>query len=72
MTVVAFCTPGSPGWRWRIVGYAGDSVEESEATFASIGPAVAAGSRRLERMHAVDRSLRPSLYPRGSAHPRPR
>jgi len=72
VTVIAFSTPESPDWRWRIIDYTGDAIEESEATYASIGGAVAAGARRLERMHAFERSLPPSAYPRGVAHPRPR
>jgi hypothetical protein len=36
MQVVAFSTPASPTWRWRIVDYAGQTVEESRETFTSI------------------------------------
>ena len=72
MDVMAFSTPDRPDWRWRIVDYAGATVEESEVGFATIGAAVAAGTMRLERMNVFARSLRPSSYPRGAAHPRPR
>jgi hypothetical protein len=70
--VIAFSTPDRPNWRWRIVDYAGVTIEESEGTFATIGAAVAEGVKRLERMNVFARSLRPSAYPRGAAYPRPR
>jgi hypothetical protein len=66
MNVVAFSTPLRPNWRWRIVDYAGESVEESEASFPTISSAVAAGAKRLEHMNAMDRSARPSLSFRSS------
>src|SRR4029078_1350810 len=56
-----------PAWSWRIVNYAGDTVEESEATYATIGGAVEEGAKRRERMNVVDRSARPSPYPRGAS-----
>ena len=64
MNVVAFSTPLRPTWRWRIVNYAGEIVEESETSFPSIGSAVAAGAKRLENMKAIDRSTRPAPYSR--------
>ncbi len=66
MNVVAVSTPSSPEWRWRIVDYSGQMVEESHGTYPSIATAVADG---VERMRARDdrdvgnvpsRSLRPS------------
>ena len=60
MNVIAFCTPNVPDWRWRIVDYAGGTVEESEHTFTTIGRAVEAGARRLERMNVTERTVRPS------------
>ena len=66
MNVVAFSTPLRPNWRWRIVDYAGEIVEESEASFPTISSAVAEGAKRLEHMNAMDRSARPSLSFRSS------
>jgi len=28
VTVIAFSTPESPDWRWRIIDYTGDAIEE--------------------------------------------
>lgn len=64
MNVVAFSTPLDPTWQWRIVNYAGEIVEESGASFPSIGSAVAAGAKRLETLNAIDRSTRPAPYSR--------
>ena len=64
MNVVAFSTPLHPTWRWRIINYAGEIVEESETSFPSIGSAVAAGAKRLQTMNAIDRSTRPAPYSR--------
>ena len=72
MDVMAFSTPDRPDWRWRIVDYAGATIEESEVSFPTISAAVAAGTTRLARMNVFARSLRPSSYPRGTAYPRPR
>ena len=36
MQVVAFSTPLNPAWRWRIVSYSGEQVEESREEFLSI------------------------------------
>ena len=55
MNVVAFSTPSQPDWRWRIVNYGGEMVEESSKGFATIALAVAEGNERL-RTHA-DRDL---------------
>jgi hypothetical protein len=60
MQVVAFCTPSFPDWRWRIVDYGGQMVEESSMRFPSIASALVEGTRRLRDM--TDRALsgRPS------------
>ena len=57
MQVTAFSTPSSPAWRWRIVNYAGDVIEESRDTYQTIATAVANGTRRLQEMGAPDRSV---------------
>jgi hypothetical protein len=54
--VTAFSTPTKPNWRWRIVNYAGEVVEESRDEFRTIAAAVAEGTKRLVAMDAVDRS----------------
>jgi len=56
MTVAAFNTPGNPAWRWRIVNYAGETIEESRDGFPSIGVALAQGAQKLAAMNVVDRS----------------
>jgi len=63
MNVVAFSTPRQPDWRWRIVNYGGETVEESSAGFATIALAVAEGNARL-RNH-VDRDLPDPTRPFG-------
>ena len=70
MQVVAFSTPMNPHWRWRIVNYAGEVIEESSETFPTIASAVAEGTKRLEQMNVVDRSepergYRTTAYRRG-------
>jgi hypothetical protein len=72
VNVVAFCTPSRPNWRWRIVNYAGEMVEESQATFPTISSAVAEGAKRAEHMNATDRSTRSSLSFRSTSHLRAR
>ncbi len=62
MQVIAVATRTNAEWRWRIVNYAGEMVEESSAAFATIGDAVTAGSKRLQQMDVVDRSTRPRAY----------
>jgi hypothetical protein len=57
MDVTAFCTPNRPDWRWRIVTYAGEMVEESHEGFATIKLAVAEGLKRMRAMNVVDRSM---------------
>jgi hypothetical protein len=51
MNVVAISTPSSVGWRWRIVDYSGQIVEESDRIFGSIQSAITDG---VERMRARD------------------
>jgi len=62
MQVVAFSTPQDPRWRWRIVNYAGELVEESRETFLSIASALEQGSKELRRMDVVDHSVPPPSY----------
>jgi hypothetical protein len=62
MQVAAFSIPGRPGWRWRLVNYSGEMVEESRESFPTIGTAVADGKERLVRMDVVDRSKPLSAY----------
>ncbi len=62
MQVIAFSTPTHPDWRWRIVNYAGEMVEESFDIFQTIGAAVAAGAQRLREMDGVDLSVRRNPY----------
>jgi hypothetical protein len=55
--VVAFSTPQTPLWRWRIVNYAGELVEESRDTFPTIAGALEQGSKRMRLMDVVDHSV---------------
>ena len=58
MQVAAVSTPQDGArWRWRIVNYPGEIVEESRETFATIGSAVEQGSKRLAKMDGVDNSV---------------
>ena len=69
--MVAVSTPEDNGrWRWRIVNYAGEIVEESRETFATIASAVEHGSKRLTQMDGVDNSVPFSPYNRSTRHPR--
>jgi hypothetical protein len=56
MMVTAFNTPRNPAWRWRIVNYAGETIEESRDGYPSIGAALAQGAEKLAAMNVVDRS----------------
>ncbi len=71
MQVVAISTPAQPEWRWRIVNYAGEVIEESSETFRTIATAVAKGTARLGALHLVDRSVPPRAY-RSTTHLRSR
>ncbi|PYM21059.1 MAG: hypothetical protein DMD81_00610 [Candidatus Rokuibacteriota bacterium] len=64
MQVIAFSTPSYPDWKWRIVNYAGEMIEESRETYPSIALAVADGNRRLREVDHDDVSVRPSPYRR--------
>lgn len=61
MQVVAFSTPLDPEWRWRIVNYAGEVLEESRETFPTIAGAIAQGAKRL-RLMDVDHSIPPPSH----------
>jgi hypothetical protein len=71
MQVTAFKTRESPAWRWRIVSYAGETIEESSRQFVTIGAAVSEGTRRLRAMPIVDHS-RPVTWRRSTSSLRPR
>ncbi len=71
MQVLAFSTPRNPRWRWRIVNYAGEVVEESNETFVTIASAVAQGTKRLTQMNVVDNS-QPARTFRSTTHLRGR
>jgi hypothetical protein len=53
---MAFSTPQDPLWRWRIVNYAGELIEESRDRFPTIARALEQGSKRLRDMDVVDHS----------------
>jgi len=68
MQVAAVTTPQDHSrWRWRIVNYAGELVEESRETFATIASAVEQGSKRLQQMNVVDNSV-PYQHHRSTQH----
>jgi hypothetical protein len=66
MQVAAVATAQDRGWRWRIVNYAGEMIEESSDVFATIAAAVARGSERLVALNVVDRSEQSRSWRRGS------
>ena len=66
MQVAAVATARDRGWRWRIVNYAGEVIEESTAIFSTIAAAVADGSARLVTLNVVDRSEPTRPWRRGS------
>ena len=47
MQVIAFSTPTSSDWRWRIVNYGGEMLEESRGEYPTIAAAVVQGRERL-------------------------
>jgi hypothetical protein len=65
--VMAFSTPARPDWRWRIVNYAGEIVEESYDGFPTIAAAVAKGTARLILLNQVDTSS-PVRVHRSTSH----
>jgi hypothetical protein len=69
--VTAFSTPNQPSWRWRIVNYAGEVIEESREVFPTISAAVEKGTKRLVQMNVVDRSERVRTW-RSTSHLRSR
>jgi hypothetical protein len=72
MQVLAFSTPSRPDWRWRIVNYSGEMVEESHETFVSIATAVTDGTRRMNELNVEDVSQRSYTYLRSTSHLRSR
>ena len=62
MQVTAFSTPTQPDWRWRILNYAGEIIEESRDRFPTIAAAVARGTARVAEMGVVDRSAAPPRH----------
>jgi hypothetical protein len=54
MHVIAFSSPSRPAWRWRLISYAGDIVEESRDVFRSIAEAIGAGAVRSEELRVRD------------------
>jgi len=60
--VLAFSTPEAPLWRWRIINYAGELIEESREAFPTIAAALAQGSKRLKVMDVVDNSVPASSH----------
>jgi hypothetical protein len=66
MQVVAYSTPASAHWCWRIVNYAGEVIEESFEKFPTIAAALARGRVRLKQMDVVDHSTPRSRYRSGS------
>jgi hypothetical protein len=66
MQVAAVTTPRERGWRWRIVNYAGDVVEESTDVFGTIAAAIAHGSAHLVTLNVVDRSEATRVWRRAS------
>jgi hypothetical protein len=54
MQVLAFSTTPSGGWRWRIVNYGGEMLEESRGEYPTIAAAVVQGRERLTEMNVQD------------------
>jgi hypothetical protein len=55
VNVLAFSTPPTSDWRWRIVASGGEIVEESSMSFPTIAHATAAGTERLQFHRDRDR-----------------
>jgi len=67
--VAAVSTPDDASrWRWRIVNYAGEVVEESRESFATIASAVEHGSKRLNQLNVVDNSVPSYPHNRSTRH----
>jgi hypothetical protein len=66
MQVAAIAKAQERGWRWRIVNYAGDVIEESTDIFGSIAAAIAQGTARLGSLNLIDRSEPTRLWRRVS------
>jgi hypothetical protein len=49
MNVIAIAVSGHPDWRWRIVDYNRETVEESYRSFPTIAEALAEGNQRAQR-----------------------
>jgi hypothetical protein len=71
MQVLAVSSPQEPLWKWRIINYAGEVVEESRETFSTIAGALEQGSKRLRGLNVVDQSVPLSSY-RSTRHLRGR
>ena len=71
MQVTAFSTPAKPDWRWRIVNYAGEVVEESREGFPTISAAVSKGTERLSQLNLTDTSVPVRMW-RSTSHLRAR
>ena len=54
MTVVAVSIPSQVGWRWRIVDYNGETIQESDAVFSTMGRGLAEGRERLGHLPERD------------------
>jgi len=64
MQVLAFSTTTpSRGWRWRIVNYVGEMLEESRDQYPTIAAAVAQGAERLTEMNVQDISRMERSFP---------
>lgn len=72
MNVVAISTPHRTDWRWRIVNYSGEVIEESQAGFPSIASAIAEGAKRLLEINVADLPVGPSVYARSTSYLRRR
>jgi hypothetical protein len=68
MQVRAFSTPSRRGWRWRIVRFSGEMVEESIEAFGSIAAALSDGRRRVNELRD-DGSPPNQPPPRGTTYP---
>jgi hypothetical protein len=65
MQVLAFSTTASGRWRWRIVNYGGEMIEESREQYPTIAEAVTQGTGRLTEMNVQDISrMERSFSPR--------